>query len=74
MLATLIAATFIGIPSHTVPPCEYEDGSSQKVCIWDGQHMGNGIGRSVIIRNGGYDNMTVRFITHRNAHRLLTTH
>lgn len=36
-------------------------------CIWDGRHMGNGIGNSLLIRKSG----RVIRITHERAHRLL---
>ena len=58
---------------HSVAPCEYEDGSSQSLCSWAADTMGNGIGRSVIIRNGGTERATLRVISHRNAHRLMAT-
>lgn len=53
------------------PACEYEDGSSQRVCVWDAAHSGNGIGRSVVIRHGGTDRGTVTFVSHRRAHSLI---
>lgn len=56
---------------RALPACEYEDGSSQRVCVWDARHMGNGIGRSVIVRNGGTDRVTYRIVSHRRAHALI---
>lgn len=51
--------------------CEYEDGSSQRRCVWDGRHMGNGEGQSLIIRRGGTDAATYTIVTHKRAHRLI---
>lgn len=53
------------------PACEYEDGSSQKVCIWDAKHQGNGEGNSGIIINGGTDRDRYIPISHRTAHRII---
>jgi hypothetical protein len=49
------------------PPCENEDGPGR--CVWDARHMGNGLGHSLVWRNDG----TKIFISHRRAHRLMTT-
>jgi hypothetical protein len=51
--------------------CKAEDGSGQRRCVWDGRHMGNGEGKSLIIRHGGTDDMTITVIRHKRAHRLL---
>jgi hypothetical protein len=53
------------------PACEYEDGSSQKVCIWDAKHMGNGEGKSGIIIKGGTDHSKWIPVSHRTAHRII---
>lgn len=53
------------------PACEYEDGSSQKVCVWDARHMGNGVGTSAIIFNGGTNHATDIPVSHRTAHRII---
>lgn len=53
------------------PACEYEDGSSQRLCVWDAKHQGNGQGRSSLILNGGKDNARHIFISHRTAHRII---
>lgn len=52
-------------------PCKYEDGSSQRRCVWDARHMGNGHGYSVKIIRGGHDNARYIRITHCRAHVLL---
>lgn len=51
--------------------CKYEDGSGQARCVWDGRHMGNGIGKSYKVIHGGTDEMRVVYISHRKAHRLI---
>lgn len=33
---------------QSVPACEFEDGSTQQTCYWDGHSRGNGIGRSYV--------------------------
>jgi hypothetical protein len=35
-------------PTPTLPACVTEDGAGQALCLWDAQHMGNGVGTSVI--------------------------
>jgi hypothetical protein len=78
LCATALLATLVTGPSatahenHRIEPCEYEDGSSQRVCVWDARHMGNGEGSSYIIWHGGTDNQRVVRITHRRAHHLMT--
>lgn len=80
LATTLISLCYIGMTStaaqaHTNwKPCKYEDGSGQSRCIWDARHMGNGFGDSLIIRKGGTDEMKVKVISHRRAHRLLNNH
>lgn len=34
--------------AERIPACKYEDGSTQKVCMWDGRKQGNGHGDVVI--------------------------
>lgn len=72
MLATLalVLATATG-PLQSAPPCKYEDGSSQRVCVWDARHMGNGHGLSFVARHGGTDRATYRSITHKRAHSMI---
>lgn len=55
---------------NNIPPCKQEDGSGQRICVWDARHRGNGVGHSFIsIREGG---MTfTKRIKHRKAHRLV---
>jgi len=53
------------------PACEYEDGSSQKYCVWDARHQGNGAGTSILIFNGGTNHATDIPISHRTAHRII---
>lgn len=31
-----------------LPACELEDGSTQKLCVWDGRKQGNGVGAIVV--------------------------
>lgn len=31
-----------------IPPCEYEDGCSQIICLWNAQTSGNGVGTSFL--------------------------
>jgi hypothetical protein len=69
MIATVLLGVALSAPA-SLPACEYEDGSSQAICVWDGRHQGNGEGSSVLIINGGEDNMKVVRISHRLAHRL----
>lgn len=81
MKRTIITALFLTTSimtsgeaaGHTVDwePCEYEDGSSQKRCIWDAKHMGNGEGSSLKVTNGGEDNAVYKVISHRKAKHLL---
>lgn len=48
--------------------CRFEDGSGQRgACVWDGRHMGNGAGRSYIVRRGGH----VDYIRHARAHDMI---
>lgn len=53
-----------------VQPCPYEDGGTETRCVWDGRHMGDKKGRSLLIRGGGVD-VGYKVITHRRAHRLI---
>ncbi len=72
----LLAPAAHGAPVHVLaaaPACEYEDGSSQRVCVWDATHSGNGIGRSVVIRHGGTERATYTFVSHRRAHSLIAS-
>ena len=72
-LLTLAPATADASVDRT-PPCKYEDGSGQGGrCVWDARHMGNGSGHSLLIINGGDDDARYIRITHRRAHRLMTT-
>jgi hypothetical protein len=50
--------------------CRYEDGSGQRVCIWDAGHAGNGVGDSFIAIRGGTDRARYVMISHAKAHRL----
>lgn len=63
----IIAAPDADAGRDRTPPCKFEDGPGR--CVWDARHMGNGEGRSLVWREDG----TKRFITHRRAHRLMTT-
>lgn len=57
--------------SAGAPACTYEDGSSQKICVWDARHEGNGQGHSGLIINGGTDHATWINLSHRTAHRII---
>lgn len=59
------------LAAHSVAPCTWEDGSGQALCIWAGHLMGDGNGASAVVRHGGTDRMTFRYITPHNAERLL---
>lgn len=64
--ALLLALTVSPTGDHT-PPCQNEDGPGR--CVWDGRHMGNGTGSSYVVHR----DETINYITHRRAHRLMTT-
>lgn len=75
ILTTLAATMLVGHSSadaayDRTPPCKFEDGSGQARCVWDARHMGNGAGRSLLFTQGGEE---IKVITHRRAHRLMTT-
>lgn len=58
-------------PQHPVYMCDTDEAGEGQPgplpCVWDARHMGNGKGRSFIVRR---DLATVR-VTHRRAHSLL---
>lgn len=66
MLATILAI----ILTAGAPACEYEDGSSQRYCIWNASVQGNGQGTSGIIIRGGTDHAKWIAIPHRVARNL----
>jgi uncharacterized membrane-anchored protein len=66
----MTAGESLELTADRMPRCVAEDGSGQARCVWDARHMGNGEGRSVVIRKGGTDAMTVTVVTHKRAHRL----
>lgn len=67
-----LTATQVEVDAAPHSPCRYEDGSGGPLpCIWDGRHMGNGVGRSYIMRRSDGDDPRQVFISHRRAHRLL---
>jgi hypothetical protein len=76
ILTTALAVIATASPAAAVTdkwrPCEYEDGSSQRRCVWDARHMGNGVGRSLIIFRGGTARERIVYISHRKAHWLMT--
>jgi hypothetical protein len=78
MRRVLVAALLTGaavagvqgtVGADSLPACKYEDGSGQRACVWDGRHMGNGAGRSYVIRFGN-----VTYVSHRRAHHLAYAH
>jgi hypothetical protein len=70
MLITTLLQVALLTSGPAVPLCEYEDGSSQRICVWDARHQGNGVGSSALIINGGSENMRVIRLSHRTAHQL----
>ena len=71
-----LTAGIAGQVAHATPSdtphdrCHYEDGSGQRVCIWDAGHQGNGVGQSFIAVRGGTDHARYIRISHAKAHRL----
>lgn len=57
-------------PVKSAPPCIYEDGSTQRSCVWVAVDRVNGIGRSFVMvkRNG---KRTYDFMSHRKAQRIV---
>ena len=82
--ATVLAAiTVAAIPATThavsisaspkpLKPCVTEDAPAP--CVWDAVHMGNGTGTSFIVLppTANYPDGRVVYISHREAHDLLT--
>lgn len=60
----------------TRPACRWDDGSGtgHAPCVWDGRHLGNGVGRSFlaipVYPFRGHDPI-IRYVSHRAAHRML---
>jgi len=73
ILTTILTAILTAgmTPAVDWNPCQFEDGSGQRRCVWDAKHMGDGQGDSVKIRRGGTDDATYQVITHRRAKHLL---
>lgn len=70
MIATLLSVAIAAAPiAHgdggTRVPCPTEDSVG---CVWDARHMGNGEGRSFVVRDSG----RVVYVSHARAHYLLT--
>lgn len=74
LVAVASPAEAVARPVVAVAPCRFEDGSGQRVCVWDARHRGNGVGRSVlVIRSGRHlERETVLRISHRDAHRFVS--
>lgn len=53
------------------PACNYEDGSGQQVCAWQANEVGNKVGSSFVIWNGGTPDAKIKYISHRKAARIL---
>jgi hypothetical protein len=72
LLKAALVATSVPLfsPFGHIAPCEYEDGSSQYMCVWDAKHQGNGRGHSALIIRGGHDDQVVIRLPHRLAHQL----
>ena len=68
---TIVASAVQPADAHELQkdwdPCKQEDSRN---CVWDARHMGNGEGRSFLVRKGGKR----VFITHRRAHHLIKEH
>ncbi len=65
------ASSSRAIPVNMAPPCKYEDGSTQRSCVWQGNVRGNGVGRSfVMTRKAGEPRAWTR-ISHRKAARMI---
>jgi hypothetical protein len=63
--AVAVSSPAVSADGGTRVPCEYEDSVS---CVWDGRHMGNGVGRSFVVKPDG----RVIYVSHARAHYLLT--
>ena len=70
-MIALIASLILTIPAPMqatvserpmIAACKYEDGSGQRLCVWDGHHHGNGIGKSFIVRRWGKHLQHERFV------------
>jgi hypothetical protein len=74
IIAALIAAfPLTATPSQgagTHDRCKEEDGSGQRVCIWDAGSQGNGVGHSFIAFHGGTDQAKYIYISHEKAYRM----
>lgn len=46
---------------------EGPDGQGSRPCVWDARHMGNGLGRSFIVRRDG----RLQYLGHSRAHALV---
>lgn len=76
MLSILVSAALLVSPVQgehkaqevQVQACKNENGSGQRLCVWDAKHMGNGSGKS-LLNIGGEDGYHF-VISHRTAHRL----
>lgn len=68
ILTTGTADAGSSTPAHDM--CRQEDGSGQRVCVWDARHQGNGAGRSYIVVGGQMEDTRFVYISHRKAHRL----
>ncbi len=53
------------------PACNYEDGSGQRVCVWQANEAGNRVGHSALIWKGGTDDARARLISHRIAAKII---
>lgn len=60
-----------GVEAGVLRPCRTEDGSGQRVCVWDARHAGNGVGDSFIAFRGGTDRARYVYVRHAVAHALL---
>lgn len=75
MIRTTIAAAVVAVATLAAPanatdggtrvPCASEDAAGP--CVWDARHMGNGEGRSFVVRASG----RVVYVSHARAHALM---
>lgn len=85
MIRTTLAALVIAAPAVAIltagtsdaasadkahDVCKFEDGSGQRFCVWPAQSVGNGIGDSFVVVNGGTKRAKFVYISDARAFRL----
>jgi hypothetical protein len=69
--AGAVVVPVVATDGGTRVPCltdEPHPGPDPRGCVWDARHMGNGVGRSFVVRPSG----RLVYVTHERAHYLLT--